>query len=174
VRWGQDGDVTWDGLYRRYEGELANDLGNLLSRATNMVVRYRDGRVPEGTNALESVTADVTARLDAVDLTGALEAIWTLIRSANRFVEERAPWTLAKSDDPADAERLDETLYTLADTLRSLAVMLTPYIPGSAAAILEAVGDPGATGWERAELGLLAPGSVVKQPEPLFPRVVAE
>ncbi len=174
VQWGQDGDVTWEGLHRRYEGELANDLGNLLSRATNMIVRYRDGVVPAGRNALEPVDADVTARLDAVDLTGALEQIWALVRNANRFVEERAPWTLAKSDDPAAAERLDETLYTLADTLRSLGVLLTPYIPRAAGAILASVGDPGATGWDRAGLNLLEAGTKVSQPEPLFPRVAAE
>ena len=100
VQWGQDGDVTWEGLHRRYEGELANDLGNLVSRATAMIVRYRDGRVPEGTNALEPVHESVAERLDAVDLTGALEEIWTLVRSANRFVEEQQPWVLAKSDEP--------------------------------------------------------------------------
>ena len=55
VHWGQDGDVSWEGLHRRYEGELANDLGNLISRATNMIGRYRDGKVPAGTNALEPV-----------------------------------------------------------------------------------------------------------------------
>ena len=174
VQWGQDGDVTWEGLHRRYEGELANDLGNLISRATNMIGRYREGRVPAGENVLDSVAEDVSARLDAVDLTGALERIWVLIRSANRFVEERAPWALAKSDDPADAARLDETLYTLADTVRSLGVLLTPYIPRAAGAMLEAIGDPGATGWDRAGLNLLEAGSVVTQPPPLFPRVAAE
>ncbi len=133
VQWGQDGDVTWDGVHRRYEGELGNDLGNLVSRATNMIGRYRDGVVPEGQNALASVTADVTARLDSVDLTGALEQIWGLVREANRYVEQRAPWALAKSDDPADARRLDETLYTLADTVRCLAVLLGPYIPAASA-----------------------------------------
>ena len=61
VQWGQDGDVTWEGLHRRYEGELANDLGNLVSRATAMIVRYRDGRVPEGRNALEPVHESVAA-----------------------------------------------------------------------------------------------------------------
>ena len=96
VQWGQDGDVTWEGLHRRYEGELANDLGNLVSRATAMIVRYRQGRVPEGRNALEPVHESVAARLDAVDLSGALEEIWTLVRSANRYVEEQQPWVLAK------------------------------------------------------------------------------
>jgi methionyl-tRNA synthetase len=171
VQWGQDGDVTWEGLHRRYEGELANDLGNLVSRATAMIVRYREGRVPEGRNALEPVHESVAARLDAVDLSGALEEIWTLVRSANRFVEEQQPWVLARSDEPEQVRALDAALYTLADTVRSLGVMLYPYIPASAEKILAAVGDPGGITWERAALGALAAGSEVHQPEPLFPRV---
>jgi methionyl-tRNA synthetase len=171
VQWGQDGDVTWEGLHRRYEGELANDLGNLVSRATAMIVRYRDGRVPEGRNALEPVHESVAARLDAVDLSGALEEIWTLVRSANRFVEEQQPWVLARSDEPEQVRALDDALYTLADTVRSLGVMLYPYIPASAEKILAAVGDPGGIEWERAALGTLAAGAKVHQPEPLFPRV---
>jgi methionyl-tRNA synthetase len=171
VQWGQDGDVTWQGLHRRYEGELANDLGNLVSRATAMIVRYREGRVPDGRNALEPVHESVAARLDAVDLSGALEEIWKLVRSANRFVEEQQPWVLARSDEPEQVRALDAALYTLADTVRSLGVMLYPYIPASAEKILAAVGDPGGITWERAALGSLAAGSEVHQPEPLFPRV---
>jgi methionyl-tRNA synthetase len=171
VQWGQDGDVTWEGLHRRYEGELANDLGNLVSRATAMIVRYREGRVPEGRNALEPVHESVAARLDAVDLSGALEEIWTLVRSANRYVEEQQPWVLAKSEQPEQVRALDDALYTLADTVRSLGVMLYPYIPAAAEKILAAVGDPGGIEWERAALGALAAGSEVYQPEPLFPRV---
>src|SRR5204862_4057371 len=73
VQWGQDGDVTWEGLRRRYEGELANDLGNLVSRTTAMVGRYRDGAVPAGGSALQPVDEQVGRRLAATDLTGALE-----------------------------------------------------------------------------------------------------
>jgi methionyl-tRNA synthetase len=173
VRFGQDGDVTWEGLHRRYEGELANELGNLVSRTTNMIARYRDGRVPAGRSVLDAVHASVAARMEELDLTGALEEIWQLVRSANRFVEERAPWVLARSDSAHDAARLDETLYTLADTVRSLGVMLWPYVPDAAGRLLEAVGDPGATSWDRAGLGLLDPGTEVAQPPPLFPRVEA-
>ena len=171
VQWGQDGDVTEEGFQRRYEGELANELGNLVSRTTAMIARYRDGRVPAGESALEPVHERVGELLEALDLTAALEQIWGLVRAANRFVEERAPWALAKSAEPADAARLDETLYTLADAVRGLAVLLWPFIPGSAERMLEAVGDPGATGWERAGLGLLEPGTAVAQPPPLFPRL---
>jgi methionyl-tRNA synthetase len=171
IQWGQDGDVTWDGLHRRYEGELANDLGNLVSRATAMIVRYRDGVVPEGRNALSPVHEAVASRLADTDLSGALEEIWGLVRAANRFVEEQQPWALAKSESDDDRRRLDDALYTLADTVRALGVLLTPYIPAAAGKILDAVGDAGAISWERAALGLLQPGTRVQQPEPLFPRV---
>jgi len=94
-----------------------------------------------------------------------------LVRTANRFVEEQQPWVLAKSEESAQVRALDDALYTLADTVRSLAVMLYPYIPASAEKILAAVGDVGGIEWERAALGTLAAGSEVHQPEPLFPRV---
>ncbi len=170
VQWGQDGDVTWEGIQRRYEGELANDLGNLVSRSLAMVERYRGGTVPEGVNALEPVHDSVAARLANYDLTGALEEIWGLVRTANRFVEERQPWALARSDQEADAKRLDETLYTLVDTVRALAVLLHPVIPAAAAKILQAVGEPDAVGWDRAALGLTAAGTRVVQPDQLFPK----
>jgi methionyl-tRNA synthetase len=170
VQWGQDGSVTRDGLDRRYAGELANDLGNLVSRATAMVVRYRGGVVPEGRCELDPIDAAVRERFDAIDLTGALDVIWGLVRAANRYVEERQPWVLARSQAAADQALLDTTLYTLADAVRSLAVLLHPFIPASAARMLEAVGDPGAVAWERAGVGLLASGVEVSQPPPLFPR----
>ena len=151
VRFGQDGDVTWEGLHRRYEGELANELGNLVSRTTNMISRYRDGRVPAGDSALEE--------------------IWGLVRAANRYVEEQQPWVLAKRDDPESTRALDDALYTLADTVRALAVLLHAYIPAASEKILEAVGDPGNVSWDRAALGGLAAGAAVRQPEPLFPRI---
>jgi methionyl-tRNA synthetase len=171
VQWGQDGDVTVEGLRRRYEGELANDLGNLVSRTTAMIVRYRDGVVPAGHNALTSVHERVGELLEQVDLTGTLAEIWTLVRAANRFVEERRPWELARDDSADAARRLDDTLYTLADSVRSLAVLLHPFIPASAAGMLEAVGDAGAVSWDRAGLGLLEQGAAVHQPPPLFPRL---
>ena len=173
VQWGQDGSVTRDALDRRYEGELANDLGNLVSRTTAMIARYREGRVPAGETAFESVHERVAERFEALDLTGALEEIWTLVRAANRFVEDTAPWALAKSDDPADAEKLDTALYTLADAVRALGVLLHSYIPEASERILAAVGEPGATGWDRAALGLTAAGTAVEQPPPLFPRLAA-
>jgi methionyl-tRNA synthetase len=169
VQWGQDGDVTLEGLDRRYEGELANDLGNLVSRATAMVDRYRGGTVPEGRTGLAGVDGAVAERLDDYDLSGALETVWGLVRAANRFVETEQPWQLAKRDDAESQRRLDDALYTLADAVRALGVLLEPFIPGTAARIRATVGEDEAA-WERAALGLLAAGTPVRRPEPLFPK----
>jgi methionyl-tRNA synthetase len=135
-----------------------------------MIVRYRDGIIPEGRAELAPVDAAVRERFDELDLTGALEVIWGMVRAANRYVEERQPWVLARSDAAADQALLDTTLYTLADAVRSLGVLLHPFMPASSARMLEAVGDPGAVAWERAGVGLLPAGIGVVQPPPLFPR----
>ena len=164
VQWGQDGDVTWEGIQRRYEGELANDLGNLVSRARRWSSATATAR-PRGGERAEPVHEQVGARLADFDLTGALEEIWGLVRTANRFVEERQPWALARATTRADAKRLDETLYTLVDTVRALAVLLHPVIPAAAAKILQAVGEPGAVRWDRAALGGLAAGTAIAQPD---------
>src|SRR6266480_3191601 len=117
TRFGQDGNASVDDLHERYERELGNDLGNLLSRTTAMIARYREGALVATPGdspfraELEQLAREVPARLDEYDLSGALEAVWLVIRSLNRYVEERAPWQLAK--DEAKAEELDRTLYDL-------------------------------------------------------------
>ena len=114
---GQDGNISVDGLHERYELELGNDLGNLLSRTTAMVARYRDGNLPvvqgsaELTAELDGLGPKVAARLDAYDLTGGLDEIWEVVRALNRHVEQNAPWKLAK--DEAKADELDRVLYDL-------------------------------------------------------------
>ena len=117
VQWGQDGDVTWEGLHRRYEGELANDLGNLVSRATSMIGRYRGGASRRATTCSSRSPTTCRRRLDAVDLTGALEQIWGLCGRPTGSSRSGAVGA-GQVRRPADAARLDETLYTLADTVR--------------------------------------------------------
>ena len=171
VQWGQDGSVTRDGLDRRYAGELANDLGNLVSRATAMIVRYRGGLVPEGRCELEPIDEPVAERFEALDLTGGAGGDLGA-RARRQPLRRGAPAVGARPErGPGDAQKLDTTLYTLADAVRALGVMLHAYIPESAARILDAVGEPGRTGWERAALGLPAAGTAVEQPPPLFPRL---
>jgi methionyl-tRNA synthetase len=170
VGFGSDGSVSMEGAAARYDGELANELGNLASRTIAMVGRYRDGVVPDASFVLadefDGLAADVSERIRTADLAGALEAIWVRVRRLNRFVEERAPWALAK--DEAKAGELDEVLATLVEGLRVLTILLHPWIPETIGKLQAALGtsalefalaDPGAERVER-----------VTAIEPLFPK----
>jgi methionyl-tRNA synthetase len=175
VSFGQDGSASIDALHERYERELGNDLGNLVSRTTAMVARYRDGRVAPGKpneelqTALERLRTQLVARFDSWDLTGALEATWEVVRWLNRHVEATAPWQLAK--DEARAAELDAVLYDLVDGVRAVAVALSPYLPQSAPRILDALGQPLELDLERIGYGLTPQTDGITAAEPLFPRV---
>jgi len=175
VRFGQDGDVSYGRVHERYNQELANDLGNLVSRTVAMVGRYREGRVPAAATepalaaTLTATAQQFAAHLDRLELTDALEDVWSTVRDLNRFVEERAPWTAAK--DPARSAELDETLYTLCDGIRVLAVTLASVMPQSAQRMLDAVGAGDETAWAEAAPGRLAAGATTRASGPLFPRV---
>jgi methionyl-tRNA synthetase len=175
VSFGQDGNVTIDSLHERYERELANDLGNLVSRTTAMIARYRDGRItvaPGESNLSEAIAAvqrEVPARLDVFDLTGAIDVIWDLVRGLNRHVEQTKPWELAK--DEARADELTRVLYELADGLRVAAVALSPYLPRTAPQILRALGQSEDLGWEQVEEGRTIAAEGIEPATPLFPRV---
>ncbi len=159
VAFGADGAVGIDAVRTRYESELANEYGNLASRTIAMITRYRDGQVPDvATDAaldaqLSAIEGRVDELMDRAEVTQALEAIWQHVRRLNRYVEERAPWRLAK--DPSAAGQLDETLATLAAHTRSVTVLLEPYIPDATAKLLDALGGPGQS---------------VAALEPLFPK----
>ena len=179
VSFGQDGSASVEGLRERYERELANELGNLLSRTTAMIARYRGGAVtacPSPGSAVASLLAglagDVADRLDRYDLTGALERIWEVVRGLNRHVEAQAPWQLAK--DEARAAELDRTLYDLADGLRAVAVALAAFVPSTSARILAALGaDPADLRWEGVAYGRSDDLTGIAPAPPLFPRIDA-
>ena len=171
---GQDGNASVDDVHERYERELGNDLGNLVSRTTAMIARYRDGnlRVAEGAPAIDAAAlrAEVAAAIDVFDITAALESIWHVVRALNRYVEEQAPWQLAK--DGARAADLDLALYNLADGLTAVAVAVYPYLPQTAPRILEALGQPAddlSLDRVRARAAVDADG--IEPAAPLFPRV---
>jgi methionyl-tRNA synthetase len=172
---GQDGSASVEGVHERYERELGNDLGNLLSRTTAMIARYRGGEVPIApwdspfAGRVESLRVEVASRIDRFDLTGALDEIWTMVRELNRYVEERAPWQLAKDADRA--QDLDRTLYDLADGIRAVAVALAAYLPETAPRILAALGQPDDAGWQDVAYGRTVAASGVQPATPLFPRV---
>jgi methionyl-tRNA synthetase len=174
---GQDGSISVDGLHERYERELGNDLGNLLSRTTAMVARYRDGTLPavagspELAAELDALAPKVAGRLDAYDLTGALDEIWEVVRTLNRHVEQNAPWELAKNE--GKAPDLDRVLFDLADGLRVLAVVLAPYLPETSPQILAALGQDESLDWAGARAGQTRAAEGIAPAEPLFPRVDA-
>jgi len=176
VQFGQDGSVSIDTLHERYERELGNDLGNLLSRTTAMLAKYRDGRIPLAPGpsdpaALERLASEVPRRLDEFDLTGALDVIWDSVRSLNKFVTDTKPWELAK--DEANAEELDGVLYALADGLRAVAVALHAYLPETTPQILRALAQPEDFDWSRLAVGQTVEGEGVEPAPPLFPRIEA-
>jgi len=146
VSFGHDGSVSLEGFAARYESELANELGNLASRTIAMVHRYRDGTVPDAeldaelAAEIDATAGEVSALLDRAELSNALDAIWQRVRRLNRYVEEQAPWTLAK--DPERAGELDTVLASLAEALRTIAVVLHPWIPQSSGKLLDALGAP--------------------------------
>jgi methionyl-tRNA synthetase len=149
VPFGQDGSVSTASFELRYETELANELGNLANRTISMLLRYRDGvLVPVAVDpALDEDFAGlperVAAHLDRGELTVALEEIWQRVRRLNRYVEERAPFRLAK--DPAAADELTAVLGNLAEGLRAVTVLLWAYLPASAERLLAALGAPDAS-----------------------------
>src|ERR687895_792852 len=130
VRFGQDGEVSPEGFESRYNSELANEYGNLASRTLAMIGRYRDGVVPraesqaELVEEFEGLAGEVRARIDEVEITAALDEIWQRIKRLSRYVQDEEPWQLSKDD--AEAEHLDQVLYTLAEGLRVVSVLLYP------------------------------------------------
>jgi methionyl-tRNA synthetase len=175
VQFGADGPVGIDAMRTRYESELANDYGNLVSRTLAMIVRYRDGVVPAAAldpallDAFDGLADTVAAALDRVELTGALEQIWQRVRRLNRYVEEQKPWELARDD--ASAGQLDTVLASLHEGVRALSVLLSPVIPVAAAKALEGLGAP-ACDYADAGFGS-GHGGTVETIAPLFPKQAA-
>ncbi len=178
VNFGQDGSVSTTGFETRYNTELANELGNLANRSLAMIDRYRDGRVParpEGeVDLAQQFGGDfvqrIRERFDQEEISAALDDIWELVRTLNRYVEEQAPWKLAKDD--AQSAQLDRVLYVLAEGLRTLSILLYPYLPATSTKLLGALGQEAATpSLDAAPLGVGEGGQQVAQLEPLFPKL---
>jgi methionyl-tRNA synthetase len=173
VSFGQDGNVTLDSFQERYDRELANDLGNLLSRTTAMIARYRDGTLARspGPGAIdaEALRAALVERLDRFDITAALEEIWQAVRRLNQYVEANAPWELAK--DESKAGELDAVLYDLADGLVAVAVAVSPYLPETAPRILQGLGQPADLSLDRVRAQTAEAAVGIEAASPLFPRV---
>jgi len=172
IPFGQDGSFSWEDMHARYKSDLADQYGNLASRVTSMIERYRDGVVPAGTPMVAADRIeDIDAKVCALDFQGALAGIFDIVRDVNGLITERKPWELAKAGDDA---ALDEVLYAAADALRVLAVLLNPFMPKSSAVLWQSLGAPGSLAEQRVQDVLAAPlppGSKVVKSEPLFPRI---
>ena len=180
VSFGQDGSVSTTTFGDRYETELANEFGNLASRTLAMIARYRDGVVPEVepdaalAADFDGLADEVSELLDRAEITQALDRVWQRVRRLNRYVEERAPWQLAKHD--ASAADLDVALRSLAEGLRVVTVLLHPYVPETSAKLLEALDLTGhesdtALDLSNARFGARPGGGTIQKLGQLFPKV---
>ena len=183
VPFGQDGDFSLTGMVARINSDLANGLGNLLSRTLTLIERTQAGLLPapgpirpaerELEHATVSLLNEVLPRhFEQLEFNRALEAIWHVVQLANQYVDKTAPWTLAKS--PSDAETLRTVLYTMAETLRCLSLAAYPVIPNSAQSICSQLGISSEFTTpllrNKIEWGGLKPGTLIHKGLSLFPR----
>lgn len=179
---GMDGNFSREALITRINADLANDLGNLLHRTLNMIGRFNNGVIEQPGQSepvdqelvkLASETAALYETLmENMDINTTIKQVWNLISRTNKYIDETAPWALAK--DPAKKDRLNTVLYNLAETLRIVAILISPFMPVTAPKIwgqlglsaFEQVALADAQGW-----GRLPAGTKVAKPQPIFPRI---
>ncbi len=180
IVFGQDGSFSYDALVGRYNSDLANGLGNLASRTLTMIQQYRGGAIPRGSagsvvaqDAAGAISSTIVA-FENFEFSKGLEAIWSLLSVADKFIVEGAPWKLAKKDDESSRHKLDATLYAAAEVVRIATVLLAPILPESAARIWHQLGmrgSPEDVALAELRWGQLEPGQKIREIAAVFPRI---
>lgn len=183
INLGMDGNFSRDALVQRINSDLANDLGNLLHRTLNMAMKFNGGVIeaPGAANdadrpligIAEKTVSDYESMMDRMDISAAIKCVWAFIGRANKYIDETAPWSLAK--DPAKKGQLNAVLYNLAESLRVIGVLIWPFMPTTAPKIWSQLGlgaDFSAVRLDDIKTwGKIPAGLRVNNPEQLFPRI---
>lgn len=180
MNYGLDVEFTVENCLKRYNTDLANDLGNLTNRTVNMLAKFCDSVVPnvpthgaEIAALSEQIQNEYAQAMTEFRLNVALESAWKLIARMNKYIDENAPWKLAKADDAASRATLELTLYSCLEAVRIVSILVQPFMPEAALALRRQIGiaDDNLSAWSDLGWGGLPAGVTLPPPTPLFPRI---